>query len=149
TSPLMRAMTLGVGMALHGDAGHYRREFERVFQVKPDDVTRVAREYLKPEKLVLVIEPSKSGKKESPGIEAGPIAGEEKSDAVAPREPEGGPDWSKLPGASAPRPFHAPQITRRKLASGLDVWIVPWHTLPIVDAHLIVRGGTADDPKGK
>jgi zinc protease len=46
-------------------------------------------------------------------------------------------------------PFHAPKFVRRSLSSGLDVWVAPWKTLPIVSVQLAIPAGTADDPKGK
>ena len=65
------------------------------------------------------------------------------------RVPEAGPDWSKMPGPGDPRAFHAPKVVRRTLSTGLRVWVAPWHTLPIVNASLLIPAGTADDPEGK
>ena len=48
-----------------------------------------------------------------------------------------------------PSRLKAPSIVRRKLSNGIDVWIAPWHTLPIVNTHLVIGAGTGDDPEGK
>ena len=47
------------------------------------------------------------------------------------------------------RPFQPPKIHRHTLSNGLDVWVAPWKTLPIVSARILIPAGTADDPRGK
>jgi zinc protease len=54
-----------------------------------------------------------------------------------------------MPGPGEPRPFHAPRYVRKTLSNGLDVWVCPWRTLPIVNASLVVGAGTADDAPEK
>jgi zinc protease len=147
TPILGRAITLASGFALYDDPAHYRRDFERYFRVTPADLHRVARRYLAPEAVVLHIV---SGEPKEPDIQAGPRPDSAKvEDAPAPRPPAAGPDWSKLPGPAEPRPFRAPRIVRKRLPNGVDVWVVPWRTLPVVEAHLVLPAGTADDPAGK
>ena len=46
-------------------------------------------------------------------------------------------------------PFVAPKFVRKRLSNGIEVWIAPWKTLPILTAQLILPAGTADDPAGK
>ena len=150
TPPLGRAVTLASGSAKYDDPGHYRKEFARDFEVTPADLTRVARNYLAPEPVVLVIRPAKPGEEESPPVQAGPKADARPPAAEpSPRAPKAGPDWAKLPGPAGPRPVHVPKVTRKTLANGLRVWIAPWRTLPIVTARLLIPVGTADDPPGK
>ncbi len=147
TSPLGRAITLSMGFAQKNDPAYYKTEIERYFQVKPEDIRRVARHYLTPEKVVLLIEP---GKDESTAVEAGPNPEPNESrPPLAERAPRGGPDWSILPGPSKPRPFQPPKFVRRTLSNGMEVWIAPWTTLPIVTARLLIPAGTSDDPAGK
>ena len=54
-----------------------------------------------------------------------------------------------MPAATEPNRFVAPKFQRRTLSNGLEVWVAPWRTLPVVSARLLVRTGSADDPHGK
>ncbi|HWE38592.1 MAG TPA: pitrilysin family protein [Isosphaeraceae bacterium] len=147
TPPLGRAITLASGFAQHDDPAYYRRDFARYFRVTPEDIRRVAREYLVRGHVSLVIGPVAPGAEPSPTtVQAGPEP-EKAGDGTAPepRTPKGGPDWSKMPGPSEPLPFHAPKYVRKTLSNGLDVWVCPWRTLPVVTASLIVDAGTAED----
>jgi zinc protease len=54
---------------------------------------------------------------------------------------------SPLPG---PEPiFTAPEIQRARLDNGLELLVVEKHTLPIVQAKLLLKSGWAADPAGK
>ena len=57
--------------------------------------------------------------------------------------------WSALPGPSDAPAWQPPHYVRKTLSNGIDLWVVPWRTLPIVQARLSVPLGTADDPSGK
>lgn len=151
TPPLGRAVTFATGFAQHDDPSYYRRDFARYVKVTPDDVRRVAREYLVKDRVSLVIGPVPPGGEPSPTtVQAGPAAVADSSGpAPGTRTPKGGPDWSKLPGPGAPRPLHAPKYVRKTLSNGLDVWVCPWRTLPVVSSSLIVPAGTADDSPDK
>jgi zinc protease len=149
TQPLARAVILGTGLAQYDDANHYRKDYARYFTVKPDDLSRVAKTYLTPEKVVLYIEPMKAGSSPSTAVQAGPLGTSDVSGKIAERVPAKGPDWTKLPASTAPRDFKAPKFVKRTLKNGMSVWIAPWKTLPVVSARLLIPGGTADDPEGK
>jgi zinc protease len=149
TSQLGRATILASGFAEHDDPAYYRRDFARYFLVTPADVQRVARRYLVPDKVVLVIQPAGKNDPESGAVDAGPPASTAEEPALPERSPGPGPDWSKLPGPSEPPAFRPPQIVRRRLSNGVDVWFTPWRTLPIVSVRLLIPVGTADDPSGK
>jgi zinc protease len=149
TAPLGRAIVLATGFAQHDDPNYYRRDFARHFDVKPADVQRVARQYLPTSKVVLWIEPAKPDQPKSDAVQAGPLPSNAPAPSLVTRTPAAGPDWSKMPGPAPLVPFKAPRITRGTLGNGLDVWIVPWRTLPITSAQLLLPGGTADDPPGK
>lgn len=56
---------------------------------------------------------------------------------------------AKQPGAGAPRPFRLPKVKPFKLASGMQVYLVEQHALPIVSLELNFDGGAMWDPKGK
>jgi zinc protease len=150
TSPLGRAVTLAVGFAQNSDARHYQKIFARYYQVTPADLSRVALKYLTPDKVVVWTESVKRGQTRSEAAKAGPSSSA--ASAAAPavvRAPDGGLDWSKLPGPSAATPFKAPNFVRKTLSNGLDVWLAEWKTLPLVSVSLSLPAGTADDPDGK
>jgi predicted Zn-dependent peptidase len=56
---------------------------------------------------------------------------------------------TKQPGAGAPRPFRMPKVKPFTLESGLKVYLVEQHQLPIVSLDLNFDGGAMTDPKGK
>lgn len=53
------------------------------------------------------------------------------------------------PAAAAPRPFRLPKIKPFMLKSGIKVFLVEQHTLPIVSLDLNFDGGSRLDPPGK
>lgn len=53
------------------------------------------------------------------------------------------------PAPAAPREAKIPQPAERTLANGLRVIVVPKHDIPLVAARLLVRAGSAADPKGR
>ncbi len=147
TSPLGRAIQLAIGFSQKDDPEYYRKDIERYYRVTPDDLARVAKTYLTPEKLVLLIKP---GEDETPAVQAGPLASDrDRSEKAAPREPKAGPDWSVMPGPSEAQPFQPPKVVRRRLSNGIDLWVAEWHTLPIAQVQLLLPAGTSDDPQGK
>jgi zinc protease len=52
-----------------------------------------------------------------------------------------------LPPYGELKPFQAPQVTTRKLANGLTLWLVPRPGYPKVSYTLAVQGGFAADPQ--
>jgi zinc protease len=149
TAPLGRAVSLATGFAMYDDPAHYRKEFARYFRVTPADIQDVAKRYLEADKVVLVVRPAQKGESKSQAVAVGPNPSGSAEPEIADRAPKEGPDWSKIPGPSATRAFRPPTIVRRKLSNGADVWIAPWHSLPIVNTHVLIPAGTADDPEGK
>jgi predicted Zn-dependent peptidase len=59
------------------------------------------------------------------------------------------PDRSKPPVTGPAPSLKLPPIEKQTLSNGLRVWIVEMHKVPVVDATLIVKSGTAADPPGK
>jgi zinc protease len=150
TEPLSRAVTLATGFAQKDDPRYYQKEFARYCQLTPADLTRVANAYLTPEKVVVWTEAVRPGQPRSEATKAGPnpASTDATPEITALRAPKPGFDWSKMPGPSKARPFHAPQYVRRTLSNGIDVWFAAWKTLSLVSIELIVPSGTADDPMG-
>jgi zinc protease len=151
TGPLNRAIVLAVGFSQKNDPLHYQKDYERFFRVTTADLQRVASRYLTPESVVLRIEPSHKGQKESPAVivVAGAVVGESAAAPIPERKPKGGPEWTELPGPSSPAAFQTPRVVRKTLSNGMELWALPWHTLPIMSAHVQIPVGTADDPAGK
>jgi len=54
-------------------------------------------------------------------------------------------DRAKVPAAGATPKMPSPEVRRRTLANGLELWTVERHDLPIVNAVLTVRAGAAND----
>ncbi|HCH64330.1 MAG TPA: hypothetical protein DFR83_16110, partial [Deltaproteobacteria bacterium] len=53
------------------------------------------------------------------------------------------------PGPLAPRSFELPVAQTAQLSNGLDVLLVENHEVPMVYVNLVVRHGSATDPKGR
>jgi len=58
-------------------------------------------------------------------------------------------DRSKPPAPEAVRPFHLPKIKQSTLENGLEILVAEDSSVPIATATLLVRNGSASDPKGK
>ncbi|MDQ3365003.1 MAG: insulinase family protein [Myxococcota bacterium] len=56
---------------------------------------------------------------------------------------------AEQPKAGAPRPFRLPKVKPFTLKSGIKVFLVEQHELPIVSMDLNFDGGAMTDPKGK
>ncbi len=59
------------------------------------------------------------------------------------------PDRSKPPAPGPPPPLRLPAIDRQTLPNGLRVWMVEHHEVPLVQANLIIKAGSAADPAGR
>jgi predicted Zn-dependent peptidase len=59
------------------------------------------------------------------------------------------PDRSTPPAPAAPPALKLPPVQKQTLSNGLSVWIVEQHEVPLVQANIIVRAGSAADPAGK
>jgi len=149
TSPLGRATTLASSFVEKGDPTYYRTDFARYYRVTTDDLARVAGKYLTADKVSLTISPAQPGEPKSAAIQAGPLPGPKPEAGAIPRVPKAGPDWSAMPGPSDAPAWKPPGHVRKTLSNGLNVWIIPWKTLPVAEAILQIPVGTADDPAGK
>lgn len=151
TSPLGRAIAVGIGYAEHDDPNYVTKEFLRRFKVKPEDVKRVADEYLTKRKIALVVRPASKGEEKTPAVSAGPDPklATENPPKIMERSPKNGPDWTKMPGPGKPSEFHPPAFVHKTLSNGIDVYFAPWRILPIATARVLFRAGTADDSSAK
>jgi zinc protease len=135
-----------------GDYRHFEEYVDRLAAVTPDDVVRVARDYLDPGKASVV-----TYVPEAAGVRAG-----ERSDDVAalaerarrrapPRVAERGSAWGPA------RAFERPMILAERRASGCECERLPGgatlicseaRALPIVSVAAAFRGGFCEEPPG-
>lgn len=145
---MQRNILIALGLAQHNDPHHYQTLFTKYAQVTPQDIQRMAQEYLPDDKVVLVVEPMAEEGKKSEAVQGGPLPGEAPRAIIAVRVPTGGPDWTVMPPPTGRSTFVTPPFQRHTLRNGLAVWVSPWHTLPLVSTRLLIATGSADDPTG-
>ena len=151
TSPLRRANMLASDFVEKDDPAYYRRRLRPLLQgharrPRPGGRRRIS-------------SPRRSSSPSSPPSPTSPRARPSRSvpcptpprprpqpNRPGPRRTPSGPT---LPGPSDSPTWHAPRHVRKTLSNGLDLWVVPWKTLPIVEARLLIPVGTADDPAGQ
>ncbi len=59
------------------------------------------------------------------------------------------PNRSQPPPLGPPARLTLPEIEKRTLPNGLDVWIVEAHEVPLVQVNLVVHAGSGDDRQGE
>jgi len=106
-----------------GDPGYLNADLERYASVTADDVREAARRHLTDDGFV--------------GLSV-----------VPQRKKASSLDRSRLPGPGKRGTFRLPEIDRRTLDNGMEVWIVPKRGLPLVSLEAVVRAGVAHDPEG-
>ena len=133
-----------------GNPGFFERDLSRYRAVTPADVQRVARTYLTNNRLIFTVTPAaREGQTAARGPGAAQAAaGASEADAGRQISASSNLNTSLPAGGPDPR-FTLPQIQRRKLSNGLDVFIVEHHELPVVTMNLVVRGGSAADPAAR
>jgi zinc protease len=120
-----RANRLNSFNVFAGNPGLMNSDFERYMAVQPEDVSRVAREYLggRQVRMVVLPEPSRS---------------------FAPTTV----DRTIEPLPATPRPFEPPVPQRHRLANGLNLMVVEKRGLPAVAFGLLLGTGGVKDPEG-
>jgi len=58
-------------------------------------------------------------------------------------------DRSRLPRPGADPPFAFPEIRRRRLSNGLDVWTAEHREVPLASVLVLIRAGAAFDPANR
>ena len=147
-----RAFTLGYTLIMTGDASVADREIAAIQAVTADDVQRVARQYLREDRAIVMryLPESEDHPATTPQeVFTAPVT---LADLAAP-----GPRVTLLPEAERtplPQPGEpvdpaTPQVAERTLANGMRVLVAPKPGLPLISARLGFDAGTADDPEGK
>ena len=120
-----RADLLNYYNVFTGDPGRLNTDFDRYQKVTPDEVMSVARQYLTPGRVRLVVNPREE---------------------VSPAETE--IDRFQKPGPGRKRSFEPPTPRRLRIAGGLDLLVVEKHEVPLIAAGLYFPGGSVLDPSG-
>ena len=118
-----RADLLNYFNVLTGDPGRLNTDLDRYTLVTPADVQRVAREYLGPGRVRLVVRPR---------AEVAPLA-----TSV---------DRSVQPGPARPPAFRPPVPQRLTIGDGMDLLVVEKHEVPTIAAAIFLSGGGSADP---
>ncbi len=142
-----KATVLNQSMESFGDPLGYRTELEKVFAVTPEDVRRVARQYLGAKRIELDILPGAPASR--PAEAAVDRSKQEPLVSPAIAEVKDAFDRSVMPKLGPTPHFVPPRFDRRALSNGLKLLIVERHELPIVTLDLIVKSGETSTPKGK
>jgi len=130
-----------------GDPLSYKAEMVRLFKVTPEDVKRVAKEYLTSNRIRLDVTPGdpteRAPEQEVDRSKQAPI------EAPKLAEVKDSFDRSKMPEVGPTPKFTPPAVTRRTLSNGLEVLVAERHELPILTLGLVVRGGESLVEQGK
>lgn len=122
---------------------YFQADLDRYRKVTPDDVKRVANQYLGANHVVMNYVPSKTP---PPSVQA------DKPTSTQAKKVNSG-DLAKqeamLPKAGPDPKFTLPAIEKTTLSNGLNLWVVQQHELPIVSMNLVVNAGGANETAEK
>ncbi len=149
-----KASMLGTAAVEYGDVSYVNRELDDVKKVTAEDILRVAKKYLAPERSIEVkVERNLSGSL------IGSRSDEEKTTATAPAEkvaPKAGrPNLTRPKDYPTTPPIKkfvpdkiTPEFSRHLLPNGLKILVVPNHEVPFVTMQLGLTAGawTEDKP---
>jgi zinc protease len=132
-----------------GDLAYAEEYVDRLAAVSAADVTRVAREYLRPEQAsIVVLEPGDTpGGQERPGRLRGIVKGG--TEARTSFAAEGGGAYRSSGGFTRPvlaRESGPPRCRRVTLAAGGSLVVREMRALPVVSLALGFRGGFTEEP---
>ena len=147
-----RATTLGYSLIMTGDARAADQEIAAIQAVTAEDIQRVARRYLTPERVITVrylnADDANPPSEQALNVPA-PVT-------LADLEPAGEPvtlapegERIPIPGPTEALEPVTPQVSERMLANGLRVLVAPTDSLPLVSARLSFDAGSSDDPAGR
>ncbi len=130
-----------------GDPLGYKQELRDAYAVTAADVQRVAKKYLTPNRVTLVVNPgSKTPRPEETPVD---LSGQAPLASVPAQPIRDAFDRGAEPKPGPNPSFNPAPVERRKLSNGLEVLIAERHNLPIVGLNLVVRGGGTQAPIGK
>ncbi|PZC45037.1 MAG: zinc protease [Chloroflexi bacterium] len=121
-----RADMLNAYNVFADDPDLVNRDVDRFMAVQPEDVARVAEQYLGSRHVQMVVLPEPSYSHSTSTL-----------------------DRSQTPEAASPPTFEPPLPQRGQLANGVNVLVVERHELPLVALGLAISTGGAEDPPAK
>jgi zinc protease len=121
-----RADLLNYFNVFTGDPGRLNTDLERYQRVTPEDVQRVARQYLGKGRVRLLVSPKEQ-------VAAGTVI----------------VDRTQQPGPGTPRRFQPPTPRRLSIAGDLDLLVVEMHEVPLIAAGAYFPGGAVLDSPDK
>ncbi len=142
---LGKADQMNGNLVFQNNPNTFQADLDKYRNVKPEDVVRVANKYLGKDRLVMTFVPGTN--------QGAPTAGKQNLTTSKPAaeteeaKKDDKIDYSKNLPKPGPDPKIAlPQIQKKKLSNGLEVWLVPQKELPIVSMNMVFKtGGTAND----
>ena len=160
-SNLNKTFMLSDGAGYHNDPAHFKKEYADIGAVTPDDVKRVANQYLTRDRVVLSIVPMgewaqaskpSEGKRLSKNTDELPVANVQGGGGTAapaasgqtpsvPAQPKSTFDRSKEPTPGPVPPLTVPKWTRTPLANGSELIVIERKGLPLVDFGIWLMGG--------
>lgn len=149
-----QAFALGYALIMTGDAASADNEVAAIQAVTPQDVMRVARQYLVPERRIVVRYLSETERPE--GVPDEPTSAQTGAPvtladlATDVEVVELAPEDQRiaLPQPGPERAVSAPQVIERRLANGLRVLVAQTDRTPLISARLSFQAGSSDDPAG-
>jgi zinc protease len=118
-----------------GQPNYFQTDLDRFRKVNPDDVRRVANQYLIANHLVMTYVPAKTPPPPAAADKPASTESKKKDTALIAKQdamlPKGGPN---------PK-FTLPAIEKSKLSNGLNLWVVRQPELPIVSMNMVVNAG--------
>lgn len=143
----------------------FAKDLDRFRQVMPQDIQRVANQYLTDKRLILTVTPkaAANGKGFAPAQPAGTgtasIADIQAAENAKKKKlPKAEPNTEELaktdplfrqPAPKADPKFALPKIERQKLSNGLEVMFVEQNELPLVSMNLVIKSGGTANPIDK
>ena len=150
-----QAFDLGYALMMTGDASTADTEVARIQAVTAEDVMRVARQYLTPDRRIVVRYLNESEQPEGVPAEPTPVQTEAPvtlDDLATDFEiVELAPEAERvpLPQPGPEREVETPAVVERTLSNGLRVYVARTEGLPLVSARLSFDAGASDDPQGR
>lgn len=127
-----------------GKSNWFQDDLDRYRKVTAADVSRVAKQYLTDNRLVMSFVP-----RQGEATRAAREADEPKSKSEAVDEEKLAAQTAALPKPGPDPKLSLPKIEKTKLSNGLEIWMVEQKELPIVAMNMVFKTGSATEPADK
>ncbi len=114
---------------------YFQADLDRYGKITPNDVKRMANQYLVANHLVMSYVPSKTPPPSAQSDKPASTESKKKNDALIAKQD------AMLPKAGPDPKFSLPAIEKTTLSNGLNLWVVRQSELPIVSMNLVVNAG--------